>query len=178
MATDTTDIEALKSVAEGDRAGMKLLYDRYSDGLNSFALNWLSDPFEASDVVHETMLEVWRSAGKFAGKSSVKTWIFSIARNKSIDRNRKAVKSVVGEIDETIQDSSLDPEAVTSAFEDVKRVRACIDSLSPAHKSVIHLAFYEDLTYGEISNLEGSPVGTIKTRIMHAKRLLMRCLGQ
>jgi len=52
----------------------------------------LKDPNDAQDIVHETMMEIWRKAERFEGRSSLKSWMFSIARNKSIDRNRKAKK--------------------------------------------------------------------------------------
>ena len=103
--------------------------------------------------------------------------MFSIARNKAIDRNRKGARTILDEPDTEVPDESPQPEEVLSAFQDAKRVRACIETLSPAHKSAIHLAFFEDLTYQEIAELEGRPVGTIKTRIMHAKKMMLRCLS-
>jgi RNA polymerase sigma-70 factor (ECF subfamily) len=74
-------------------------------------------------------------------------------------------------------DTAPDPEAVALAASDAERVRSCLSKLKPAHLTVIRLAFYEDMTYAEIAEVEGAPEGTIKTRIFHAKKLLMRCLG-
>jgi len=107
-------------------------------------------PHEASDIVHETMLEVWRRADRFQGRSSLKSWMFSIARNKSIDKNRKLSR--------------------LSYTDDVPEMAA--------HRRMIHLAFYEDLSYREIAEIEGCPIGTVKTRILHAKKLLMRKLAR
>lgn len=171
------DKQLLALVAEGTRPALRELYGRYAGSVGSFVKNWLGDPMEAQDIVHETMLEVWRSAGRFQGRSTVKTWLFTIARNKSIDRNRKLSRTVLQEEEPDIVDETPNPEAVSVAFQDAERVRACIETLSPQHKSAIHLAFYEDLSYNEIADLEKRPVGTIKTRIMHAKKLLMHCLG-
>ena len=170
------DQELLRLISNGDQTAMKAIYDRYADSICGFAKGWLSDPFEAADVMQETLMDVWRSADRFDGKSSAKTWIYSIARNKAIDRNRKGKKTISREPDVEISDDAPDPEAIIEAFQDGVRVRACIEKLSPNHRSVIHLAFFEDLTYPEVAKLEGTPVGTIKTRIMHAKKLLMRCL--
>jgi len=177
MSKQQSDVELLERISNGDRTALKLIYDQYSQPISHFVRSWLSDPFDASDIMQETMLEVWRSAGKFAGRSSVKTWIYSIARNKAIDRNRKASRQINQEADVELPDDTPDPEAVTGAFQDAARVRECIKRLSPDHQSAIHLAFFEDLTYNEIAELENCPVGTIKTRIMHAKKLLMRCLS-
>jgi len=177
MADHLRDEELLQRISNGDRTAMKVVYDRYSDPVCRFAMGWLADQFEASDVMHDTMMEVWRFAGRFSGRSSPKTWIFSIAKNKAIDKNRKSGRTINQEADPEVFDEALSPEAMTDAFQDAKRVRACIEKLSPNHRSVIHLAFFDDLTYPEIAALEGAPVGTIKTRIMHAKKLLMRCLS-
>ncbi|MEM7005830.1 MAG: sigma-70 family RNA polymerase sigma factor [Pseudomonadota bacterium] len=157
---------------------MRFLYDRYAPGLRRFVENWLADKNDAADIVHETMLEVWRAADRFEGRSSVKSWMFSIAKNKSIDRNRKGARTVLAEPDKEAPDDAPNPEQVTEAFQDAARVRACVEALSGPHKSAIQLAFFEDLTYKEIAVIEDCPVGTVKTRIMHAKKLLMHCLSQ
>ena len=171
------DKELLALVAKEVRPALREVYNRYAGNVGSFVKNWLADPMEAQDIVHETMLEVWRSAGRFQGRSTVKTWIFTIARNKSIDRNRKLSRTVLQEEEPDQVDDAPNPEAISVAFQDAERVRACLETLSAQHKSAIHLAFYEDLSYPEIAELENRPVGTIKTRIMHAKKLLMHCLG-
>lgn len=175
--SNSSDVELMALIAKGDRDAMRVIYDRYAQSMTEFVKKWLADPFEAADVTHETMLELYRSAGNFAGRSSAKTWMFSIARFKAIDRNRKGSKTVVQDVDVEIIDEAPDPLAITQAFQDGERVRACIEKLSPAHKAVIHLAFYEELSYAEIADVEGCPVGTIKTRMMHAKKLLLHSLS-
>lgn len=177
MDRKAQDRELILKIADGDRKAMRAIYDAYSDPVFGFAQVWLSDPFEASDIMHETMMEVWKSAGRYGGRSSVKTWIFAIARNKAIDRNRKGARTVLKDPDPNIADDAPVPHAVLEAFQDAARVRDCIETLSPTHRAAIHMAFYEDMTYREIAEMEGCPTGTIKTRIMHAKKLLMRCLS-
>ena len=172
-----TDRELLRRVAAKDKDAMRQLYDRYAPNLRRFIMRWIANQNDASDVLHDTMLDIWRTAERFGDRSSVMSWMFSIARNKAIDRNRKGARTVLDEPDTEVPDESPQPEEVLSAFQDAKRVRACIETLSPAHKSAIHLAFFEDLTYQEIAELEGRPVGTIKTRIMHAKKMMLRCLS-
>ena len=75
--------------AGGDKSAMKLLYERHSDALYHFIRARLRDPFEAADVMQEVFLEVWRAAGRFQGRSAARTWIFGIARNKTVDRMRR-----------------------------------------------------------------------------------------
>ncbi|MEO0834200.1 MAG: sigma-70 family RNA polymerase sigma factor, partial [Pseudomonadota bacterium] len=151
------DDDLISRIAEGDRDALKLIYDRHAPAMTEFVKKWLADPSEAADATHEAMMEINRSAKNFAGRSSAKTWMFSIARFKAIDRTRKGVKTVVQDVDIEIADEAPDPLAVTEAFQNGVQVRACIEKLSAPHKSVIHLAFYEDLTYAEISAVENVP---------------------
>lgn len=164
-------------MAAGSKPAMRALYERHHDAVFAFIRGRSGDEAVAADVVQDAMLEVWRSAGKFKNQSTVKTWIFGIARNKLHDRFRKSARfSFVDEVPET-EDEGPTPEAAAIAASDVQRVRDCLAKLKEGYRSVIRLAFYEDLTYPEIGEIEGVPVGTIKSRIHHAKRLLMQCLG-
>lgn len=172
------EIARLQQVASGDRLAMKALYLDHAKAVQRFVQGRLHDHFEAADIVHETMMTVWRSASRFEGRSSLRSWILTIARNKLVDHIRKRSRVSMSEPDETIPDSDPNPEAVLAATQDAKAVRACVEKLPDRQKSVLHLAFFEDLSYPEISAVEGIPEGTVKTRIFHAKKLMMRCLSK
>ncbi|MEL6608823.1 MAG: RNA polymerase sigma factor [Pseudomonadota bacterium] len=175
MASDDKDLIA--GIVQGDKAAMRALFLRHHAGLVAFLIGRGADRSEVDDVVQDAMLDVWRSASAFAGRSSVKTWVYTIARNKLIDRQRKGRGvSYVDEVPD-VADTDPDPECALAASQEAGRVRACLDGLSPPQRSVIRLAFFEDLTYGEIAEVEAVPVGTIKTRVYHAKQLLLRCLS-
>lgn len=171
------DQELLRRVAQSDQTAMRELYWRYHDTAFGFIMSRGADHAEAADVVHDTMLEVWRSASKYSGKSSVKTWMFAIARKKLVDRYRKNSRLVLTDSTPDTPDDAPDPEAIAISLGESGRVRACLEGLKEDHRTAIRLAFYEDLSYDEISEVEEVPVGTVKTRIFHAKKLLMRCLG-
>ncbi len=84
------DIDLVQQIGTGDKRAMHALYLRHNEAVYAFAVSRCGNSELASDCVHDTMLEVWRSASRFAGRSTVKTWLFSIARNKLVDaRNRK-----------------------------------------------------------------------------------------
>jgi RNA polymerase sigma-70 factor, ECF subfamily len=172
------DASLIRSVAARDKIAMKLLYERHSDALYHFLRVRLGDSFEAADVMQEAFLEVWRSAGRFEGRSSAKTWIFGIARNRAVDRMRRRGRLVLGDADTNIPDEAPNPETIAVTASEVARVRACMERLSDPHRTAIRLAFYEDMPYGEIAEIEAVPVGTIKTRVHHAKQLLRHCLAQ
>lgn len=157
---------------------MRALYLAHEQHVRAFVGSRLRDEAEASDIVHDTMLSVWRGAAGFAGRSAVRSWIFTLARNKVADHVRKQARVSLAEPDETAPSEEPDAEAVVGAAQDADRVRSCVAALSDRHRAVVHLAFYEDLTYAKIAEIEGTPEGTIKTRIFHAKKLLMRCLSR
>ena len=168
----------LAAVASGSKEAMHFLYRDLAPGLTQFIEGRVKDRVEAADVAHETFLAVWTQAGRFEGRSSVKTWIYSIARFKALDRLRQAGREMP--LDETYDapDLAVDLTAAAESAGDARRVRACIAKLSESHRRVIQLAFYEELSYTEIAEIEDVPSGTIKTRVHHAKRLLMHCLGR
>lgn len=168
----------LGRVARGDKRAMHALYQRHHDPLFAFLRMRCDDDATASDAVQDAMLEVWLSAARFSGKSAVRTWIFAIGRNKLIDRVRKTSQlSYVDEVPDEADDAP-DADTLITASQDASRLRACLDKLKKVQLAVIRLAFYDELTYGEIAEIEGIPQGTVKTRIFHAKQALMHCLGQ
>ena len=83
--------------------------------------------------------------------------------------------SVTDEVPEQIDDSP-DAAACLAASEESAHVKHCLGELKPEHRSSIELAFYEDLSYVQIAQATGVAEGTIKTRVFHAKKLLLRCL--
>ncbi len=171
------DIDRFSRISAGDQNAMKEVYDLYSGPLYHFVKTWLSDSHEALDIVHETMLEVWRNADRYEGRSSAKSWIFSIARYKSIDKNRKTSRMVYTDTEPESVDESAGPFDQLSSLQESDILRDQINALSNDHKRVIYLAYYEGLSYREIAEIEGCPLGTIKTRVLHAKKILRRSLG-
>jgi RNA polymerase sigma-70 factor (ECF subfamily) len=176
VSESSDDACLVRRIGAGDMIAMSLLYERHSRALYTFVCTRVNDRSEAADVMHEAFLEVWRSAARFAGQSAVRTWMFAIARHKSIDLYRRSASIVIGGMDASLPDAAPDPHALLEAASDASNLRACISQLSECQRSAIHRAFYEELSYDDIAALEGVPVGTIKTRIHHAKRLLKRRL--
>ena len=163
----------MSRIAAGDKSAMKEVYELYASHLTNFVKNWLYDPTHAADLVHETMLDVWRNAGKFEGRSSLKSWIFSIARNKSIDSNRRNARVTYTDEVPEIAEEDISQEDYVFGIQNAKHLKAAMKELSESHKRVLHLAFFDDLKYEEIALIENCPVGTVKTRIMHAKQKLL-----
>lgn len=167
----------LQAVADGDKTALAGLYRALEKPVYRFIFKKLNDPFEAADILHEVFMEVWRSAAKFEGRSTVKTWVFGIAYRKTMDHFRKHKRVTPSDdLPEQVDDA---PDAATclAAAQEAEHLRFCIEGLKTDHRTAIELAFFEDMSYGEISAVVDAPENTIKTRVFHAKKLLLRCLS-
>ena len=169
--------ELLSRIADGDRTALADLYRELEKPVYRFIQSRLNDPFESSDILHDVFIEVWRSASRFEGRSKVQTWIFGIAYRKVIDRHRKAGRTSLTDETPDIADEADNGEACLAAGQEAAHVRHCMDELSPEHRTTIGFAFWQDMNYREIAEATDTAEGTIKTRIFHAKKLLMRCLA-
>ena len=168
--------ELIVRIGNGDKAAMTALYREMERPVFRFINLKLNDPFQSADILHEVFLDIWKGAGRFEGRSAAKTWIFSIAYRKVMDVFRKGSRMVVtDDLPEQVDDSP-NAESCLVAAETSEHVRYCLDTLKPEHRTAVELAFYEDMSYREIAEVAGAPEGTIKTRVFHAKKLLMRCL--
>ena len=170
--------ELLAAIASGSEPDFARFYDAYHSRVYVFVLRHLGDPAEASEVLNEVMLEVWRSAARFEGRSQPLTWVLGIAHHKALDALRRRGRAPTEELDESLPDEGApNPPELLDAAQNAEGLRRCIERLSADQRLVVHLAFFEDLPYPEVARIVDCPVGTVKTRIFHAKRLLRRCLS-
>jgi RNA polymerase sigma-70 factor (ECF subfamily) len=168
---------AVDAVAIGDKTALTGLYRALEKPVFRFIASKMNDPFEAGDILHEVFMEIWCSANRFEGRSTVKTWVFGIAYRKTMDHFRKNKRvSPRDELPDQIDDTP-DAESCLAAAQEAEHLRYCLDGLKPAHRTAISLAFFEDMSYSEIASVVQAPENTIKTRIFHAKKLLLRCLS-
>ena len=178
-AAEPTDTVLLSRIAAGERVAMRAFYERHHAAAFRFARARLNgDDDAAADAVHDAMLEVWRRAEAFSGRSNARTWLLAIVRNKAIDRLRRESREVPSEPDTERPDEADDPETIIANAQNAERVRLCLRALGAEHRTVIHLAFFEEMAHAEIAAVTGVPPGTVKSRVHHAKRLLAHCLGR
>jgi RNA polymerase sigma-70 factor (ECF subfamily) len=184
----TTDLDrerlkrTLANVAAGDRAAMAELYRATSAKLFGVCLRIVHDDAEAEEVLQEVYLTVWKRAGAYdPAKASPITWLAAIARNRAIDRLRASGARVVrssGPIDGAMDlaDPSPDAESSLSAGEDSRRLKGCLDRLEPDHAGLIRRAFFGGLSYSDLAQAAGKPLGTVKTWIRKGLMNLKVCL--
>lgn len=176
---DRPDNELLAAIANQDMQALGEFYRRHQRRVYHFVLSKLNDPFTANDLLHDVMLDVWRSAGRFQGRARATTWLLGIAHHKVLDLWRQQGRRQSNELDETMSDESPDAdiEAVTLAVRDREYLAKCMARLSPEHREVLHLVFFEELNYQQISQIIEVPEGTVKSRVYHAKKLIKQHLA-
>lgn len=168
----------LQRIASGSEADLEIFYRQFEAIVYRFALSRLNDSFDASDVLNEVMMEVWRHAGRFQGRSKVSTWLLGITHHKVIDRIRKRGSRTMTELDPQLPDSKVDIVIAIAGAQDADLVARCMKGLSDDHRQALHLAFFEDMQYSEISQILGCPEGTVKSRVYHAKEAIKQCLAK
>jgi RNA polymerase sigma-70 factor, ECF subfamily len=168
----------LAEVAAGDLgAPLAELYRRYASRLYGFGLKLLGDAGLAEELVQECFVRLWRTAGRFdAGKASVGTYLFTIARSLAVDLRRRP-SSRPFDPEPAQETASQDEDSVDRLMEGLA-VRDALDSLSPAHQAVLRLAYEHGLTQNEIAVRLGIPLGTVKTRAFHGLRALRLALQE
>lgn len=168
----------LVGVAGGSEDALADLYQRVESPIYAFAFARLDDSQQAAGVLNEVMLEVWRRASSFEGRSRPLTWILGIAHYKIVDTLRRRERWKPGPPpDEGTPDvTTPSPYAQARRRERRMALRRGLARLSDGHRQVIHLAFFEDLSYSEIARVLDIPEGTVKTRVFHAKKILLRHL--
>ena len=164
------DTAVVRRIAEGDRAAMAELYDRYADPVFSLACRIVGLPADAEDVVQEVFTQAWRQAARYdAGRASAAAWLLNMTRSRAIDRLRanKTRLQVSGDDDQiaVTPAAGQDQEQHAIGAERAERVRTALSRLAGAQRQALDLAYFSGLTHGEIAARLDEPLGTIKTRI-------------
>lgn len=188
--TESEILVLLQGIMKKDQVAMEQFYRHFSSTVYQFALKTLMNGADASEVMNEVFMEVWKKADTFNKQSKVKTWLLSITHFKSVDLVRRKSKHdsvdssdalVEGEdtrTDHSQSSYSCSLEDIHSGSQNKKHVAHCVSELKEAQRHVVYLAFYEEMAYPDIANILSIPAGTVKTRMMHAKQLLLSCISR
>jgi RNA polymerase sigma-70 factor (ECF subfamily) len=163
---------------EADRAAFQRLFVFFAPRLKTFVMRRGLGSGAAEEVVQETMLSVWRKAAYFnAEKAGVATWIYTIARNLTIDYQRRDRSGAAIEEDPSDEpDAPVTGEAIVLASEREERVRNALTFLSPEQLAVVRLSFFSEKPHVEIAEELGIPLGTVKSRVRLAMQRLRTLL--
>ena len=152
---------------------MRTLFARHRVALYRWLLRLVGDEALAEDLLSEVFLAMWRQADRFEGRSSVSTWLMSIARFKALSARRRRTEAELDEkIETTVADPANDPEAALQVKNRGELVREALTHLSPEHREIIDLVYYHEKSVDECAQILGIPAATVKTRMFYARRKL------
>jgi RNA polymerase sigma-70 factor (ECF subfamily) len=164
------DRSLLRRIAQGDQAACAALYDRYGASALGIAVKICNNRALAEDVVQEAFLSIWQRASRFDADrgTSVAAYLFGAVHNKAVDsiRHEESLRRRQDALGD-LPGASDGDEVVEAAWLGVRRqeVRAAVARLSPTQREAMELAYFEGLTYREVADKLGIPLGTAKTRL-------------
>jgi RNA polymerase sigma-70 factor (ECF subfamily) len=134
---------------------------------------------DAEDVQQEVWLSVFRSVHELAKPSAFRTWLFRLTRHRAIDclRRRKRERELLEVAATEMTEAAYDDAPLDTGTDDAT-LQKVLAGLPPPQREVILLRYRDDLSYSEIAVVVGCPIGTIRTRLHHAKRKLNDLLNK
>ena len=160
-AKTLTDELLVERIAFGDLVAMQALFARHRTPVYRWLIRFVNDAPLAEDLLSEVFLDVWRQAGRFEGRSTVSTWLMSIARYKALAARRRRTDAELDEhIEATVADTSDDPEAVLEKKARNEILRQALTRLSPEHRQVIDLVYYHEKSVEEAAQILKVPAAT------------------
>jgi RNA polymerase sigma factor (sigma-70 family) len=162
------DLLVKRCIEENDRRSFGLLYRRHQSRVRQIIYQ-LCDPTSLDDLVQEVFLRAWKGLPKFRHGSQFSTWLYRIAWNVASDRRQTLAqeRSRLQTIAESIATQHNDPDIMQLHYQDL--VRKGLSLLSEDHRSILVLHDLEELPQKEVAEILGIPVGTVKSRLFHAR---------
>ncbi len=178
MTASDTDQQLVQRTQRGDLRAFDLLVLKYQGRIAALVSRYVSDAGEVEDVTQEAFIKAYRALGRFRGDSAFYTWLYRIAANAA--KNHLVAKGRRPGADATIQDAesfdeggmlseSASPEALAMGGELAEVVESALNALPDELKSALMLREFDGLSYEDIADVLGCPVGTVRSRIFRAR---------
>ena len=181
MTASDTDQQLVQRAQRGDLRAFDLLVLKYQGRIAALVSRYLSDAGEVEDVTQEAFIKAYRALGKFRGDSAFYTWLYRIAANAA--KNHLVAKGRRPGADATIEDAegfdeggmlseSASPEALAMGGELAEAVESALNALPDELKAALMLREFDGLSYDDIADVLGCPVGTVRSRIFRAREAI------
>jgi RNA polymerase sigma-70 factor (ECF subfamily) len=173
-----SDETLLADYLGGDREAFAALVERYRGELHGFLARFLGSNAAADDVFQETFLQVHLAASTFDRDRAFKPWLFTIAANKARDWHRRQKRRRAASLDapvgsdadgarmvDLMEADAEAPEAAMESAETRDRVKGVVDGMPALYREVLQLNYFQKMSYQQISEVLGVPLGTVKSRL-------------
>ena len=180
LIPELTDGELI-SIAIGGRVdGFEELVRRYQRPITGYVFRMLGDYESSLDVTQEVFIKVYNSLSKYSPEYKFSTWLYRIAHNAAIDHMRRnsvnaqslEAENADGSYQIQIESSRPSPEQDHERTEWRAEIEAVVKCLPPAYRDLILLRHSQDLSYDEIAEVTGLPLGTVKNRLFRAREMM------
>ncbi len=169
---DLRDRAWLRQIMAGQEEALDELVSAYGQRLFAYALRLSGDGALAEDVVQETLLVVWRSTGRFRGQGRVIAWLLGIIHHVALKMLRGQKQTVSAAWVENLPAEVSTPEERIQMSDRQRQLHEGMSRLSPQHREVLELVFFQKLTLAEVAAVIGCPTGTVKSRLNYARKQL------
>jgi RNA polymerase sigma-70 factor (ECF subfamily) len=178
------DADLLRRIRAGERTAVDDLYERFRRPAFALARRILGDDSLAEDVLQEAFLSVWRDPGAYDGaRGSFSSWLLAVVHHKAVDsvrreesqRRRQTLAEEDAALAWPVAAGDVEEEAWTRVV--AEQVRSALGLLSQPQREALTLAYYGGYTQREVAALTGTPLGTVKTRMLAGMRRLKAELG-
>lgn len=178
--TLTADPELVASAARGVEGSFEELVNRYQRPISAYVYRMVGDYDAALDLTQEIFIKVYASLSRYRPEFKFSTWIYKIAHNAAIDhlrrtssRERSLTIGTEGDNYELpLEADGLTPEQQSEREERRGEIEMVVQSLPTAYRELIVLRHSQDLTYEEIVEVTGLPLGTVKNRLFRAREMM------
>lgn len=174
MSEAVSEIDLIhRYIRHDDRSAISRLFEPYEQALYRYLWQMLKHQQDSEDALQETIRKALRALPNYREDGHFKSWLFRIARNTALDqiRRRQKVTALEEPDSEVAEQSSFrpEPDSALIAKERCEQLENAIAELSEAEREVVLLRFQADLSFKEIADMLGTPIGTILARMHRAK---------
>ena len=175
-----SDRELVSTAITGIESGFEELVRRYQRPISAYVYRMVGDYEAALDLTQEIFMKVYGSLARYRAEFKFSTWIYKIAHNAAVDhlrrtaaREQSLVKGPEGDqYDVPLESGRINPEIESERKERRLEIEAVVRTLPAAYRELIILRHAQDLTYEEIVDVTGLPLGTVKNRLFRAREMM------
>jgi len=183
--SQSDDVVLIQDTLAGNKSSFAILINKYKSKIFNLCYRMLNNYHDAEDISQEAFLKAYKKLDEFKVSQKFQNWLYTIAinlcRNKlkrdnlvkfiSID---KKITDEDDDIPFEIADESQTPEKYLIRMEEKNRIRYLVHSIPVKYRTVFLLRYVEGLSYKEISEITGLPVGTVETWLFRAKKVVLK----